>query len=95
MKPLILALLLSSPALAQDKPGKTIEPVVVCPTLTLDAFYARLHAEGDTVAGAAAYDGSSTDLAVIAESGGDILLFGFKDECLVGVVRLEPAARVV
>lgn len=46
--------------------------------------------DGGTIAGAAYYRGSTTDEMLVVETREAIVIYGFKDGCLVAAVALEP-----
>ena len=49
-------------------------------------------ANGATIAGAAYYDGVNSDATIIVQAAREILAFGFKDGCLIGMTGIDLTA---
>lgn len=56
---------------------------------TQDELEADALANNGTIAGAAYYDGVTTDATVIIQGAREILAFGFKDGCLIGMTAID------
>ena len=70
-------------------PGKAADPACK----TIEDLEADTEAAGGTIAGAAYYNGQTTDTLIVIETVDSILLVGFKGGCYVTYIALEPRAE--
>jgi hypothetical protein len=82
---LFMAVFLIHPAFAVEPPS------VICYTQGELENDVRDH--GNKIVGGASYDGAITDSFVTVQTGTDILVYGFRDGCYIGLTELEPVAK--
>lgn len=64
------------------------------PCQTPEQVAALVAADGATITGAAYYRGQMTDSLLVVETDTAIVLYGFKDGCMVAMMALEPREPV-
>ena len=71
--------------------GLAAEPVCT----TEDQIIEAAGATGAHVVGAAYYDGAQTDTMLVIETADAIVIYGFRDGCVVGAMVVEPRSQDV